>query len=67
MHPADHPKHGHFQQAQGHQQDHLENAASSQNWGPHNPCVEVKDFENLDQPVDLQKPREVKEEIKVVA
>ena len=66
LRPADH-QHGHFQRAQGHQQDQQEQAASSYEWVPHHPSAEVKDFENLDQPVDLQKPREVKDEIKVSA
>ena len=36
-------------------------AASSQEWESR----PVKDLENIEQPVDLKKPRDVKEEIKV--
>ena len=55
------PDHPRTSQGQKGHQD-----VSSQDWGLH-PDVEVKDFGNLDQPVDLQKPRVVKEEIKVSA
>ena len=44
-----------LQDPQGH------GAASSQEWESR----PVKDLENIEQPVDLKKPREVKEEIKV--
>ena len=44
-----------LQDPQGH------GGASSQEWESR----PVKDLENIEQPVDLKKPREVKEEIKV--
>ena len=60
LRPADHHRIGHFRSSQGHE----DLAVRSQDWVVH---PEAKDFENLDQPVDLQKPRAVKEEIKVSA
>ena len=53
----DHHRIGHFRSSQGTQ----DLAVSSQDWVLH------PDVESFDQPVDLQKPREVKEEIKVSA
>jgi len=50
----DHHRIGHFRSSQGTQ----DLAVSSQDWVLH------PDVESFDQPVDLQKPREVKEEIK---
>merc|ERR1719430_477563 len=58
LRPADHHRIGHFRSSQGHE----DLAVRSQDWVLH---PEAKDFENLDQPVDLQKPRAVKEEIKM--